>query len=557
MLHRWLVASSLVLFGVALAHADSATPIRPFPLTQTVTGPDFARFEFSPQEHAALRSLRSVRFTSVELPTFGAVDLELQRVRLLADADSVFVDGVHEPSEALSELTLWEGRVAGRADSAVYLGLSRFGSRGFVRVGERMWQLDAAPGPDRDWSRSYSILRLDDGTLPPAALTGAPFCGGALPRPTQPKVGKAPSGVAALTTSVVPIYKARIAIETDEWFYYLFGNLSAAQNYYFQLMGAISNRYREQIGVIFDLVYSGFHTSADPWVSGDTGAGSLAMLFEFQAAWQNGAGPVTADLYHFISGANLGGGVAYLPGLCDPQYGFGCSGNIGGNTPLPVTVGPLNWDFMVVAHELGHNFGAPHTHDYCPPADECAPGGYFGACQGQQNCTSSGTIMSYCHLCSGGLSNITTYFHPLSVTDCRNLVLGGCLPLYEGITYSSNLGFALPGSNGSPALAVGYDVPSHTISFDVASAPASKPGLLFISTSATYTPLFAGTLVPSIQVLVPVATNGSGALTLAAPIAPGSASIPGGATLYAQGWFADSTGLFAATHGAEFELILP
>jgi hypothetical protein len=120
-----------------------------------------------------------------------------------------------------------------------------------------------------------------------------------------------------------------------------------------------------------------------------------------------------------------------LPGLCDQIYGFGVSGNVDGQVAFPVAQGPLNWDFMVFAHEVGHNFGAPHTHDYCPPLDECAPPGYFGSCQTQEDCITDGTVMSYCHLCPGGLSNITTYFHPQNVADMRGYAESvGCVDPY-------------------------------------------------------------------------------------------------------------------------------
>ncbi|HMP08659.1 MAG TPA: PA14 domain-containing protein, partial [Lacipirellulaceae bacterium] len=74
-----------------------------------------------------------------------------------------------------------------------------------------------------------------------------------------------------------------------------------------------------------------------------------------------------------------------------------------------------NWDIMVTSHELGHNLGTPHTHNYCPPVDECAPAGWYGQCQSQQVCTNQGTIMSYCHLCSGGLSNVKLTFADASI----------------------------------------------------------------------------------------------------------------------------------------------
>jgi len=63
------------------------------------------------------------------------------------------------------------------------------------------------------------------------------------------------------------------------------------------------------------------------------------------------------------------------------------------------------WDFAAVAHELGHNFGVLHTHEYCPPLDQC-----LDNCTGQTAC-SPGTVMSYCHFC-GGFGNVDMSFHP-------------------------------------------------------------------------------------------------------------------------------------------------
>ena len=64
---------------------------------------------------------------------------------------------------------------------------------------------------------------------------------------------------------------------------------------------------------------------------------------------------------------------------------------------------------MVVTHEIGHNFRSPHTHCYSPPVDHC-----YGAKAGATAVATSvppekGTIMSYCHLLSGGYSNIKMF----------------------------------------------------------------------------------------------------------------------------------------------------
>lgn len=552
-------AATLALSFVlsSFSSASDLTPRRAFPLKSAAD----ATLEFSAEAQSALRSVRNVRFDSVEVPSFGVVDLDLHRVSLHVEPRSVRVDGRRGTNRAFESLSLWSGHIVGAPGSEVFLAFSPHGSRGFVANGSRRVHLDAMPSEDGDWQNARSTWRVDDGSPSLATKSTAPFCVGALTPPTRSATTHVTPPLPSpglKSTTVTPIYECRVAIETDTQYFNLFGNLNAAQTYLFSLLGAISDRYREQVGVILTFPYFGFHTSSDPWVAQEQGGGSIGLLYEFQAAWQNGGGPVQSDLYHFVSGADLGGGVAWLPAVCDQTYGFAVSGNIGGNTPIPVAVGPLNWDFMVVAHELGHNLGAPHTHDYCPtPADECAPGGYFGACQSQNVCTTQGTIMSYCHLCSGGLTNITTYLHPFSVNDCRNTISQSCLGFYEGVSYYANLGYALAGSSGTPSLAISWNGISDTLSLAIASAPASKPGMLFVAASTAYLPLFGGTLVPAVQIAAPIATDASGAITLNAPLPPGTVSFPGGATFFAQAWISDPVTYVAATNGAEFELIFP
>ena len=69
-------------------------------------------------------------------------------------------------------------------------------------------------------------------------------------------------------------------------------------------------------------------------------------------------------------------------------------------------------DAKLVGHEIGHNFGSPHTHCYNPPIDTCYA--YEGGCyQGATSCPGGpGSLMSYCHITGCGS---TLDFHPTVV----------------------------------------------------------------------------------------------------------------------------------------------
>jgi hypothetical protein len=545
------VASLLALNVVA-----PATPQveRPFPLlAEPGSSSGLLSLRALPDALTELAGLHAVVLTDVPLPDGRRLALELDRQPIAAVGAALVVDGVVQVGRAVDDgISLWTGRVTGSSGGEVFLAFSPWGSRGWIDTGDGLVHLLAVPGPGGDWSSSQGLMVGEAelqalGVRPP--LDACQTMG--IPQPDGPARPREAGTPGPADGQVV--LEARVVVETDHQFFGVFGSLPAARAYAVALLGAVSARYREQIDVILTIPYLSFYTTpADPWTSQDLGGNCIDVLYEFRDAWAGGAAPASGHLYHMLSGASLGCGVAWLNVLCDPEYGFSVSGNLSGQTPFPIQVGPLNWDFDVVAHEIGHNFNALHTHDYCPPLDECAPPGYFGACQPAQNCTDQGTIMSYCHLCDGGYLNKTTFFHPASVSDMRAAAEAGCLPPFSGLL-TEDLGHAKPGSNGLPGLSGAVTLDPDLLHLDVVAAPVSRPGLLFLSPTLLLAPFKGGTLVPVPDVTVAVSSDGAGQLHLAGAATFGALY---GVPLNVQIWFLDLAG-FAATNGLRFEVIVP
>ncbi|KAL7518619.1 hypothetical protein ACHAWX_004271 [Stephanocyclus meneghinianus] len=117
------------------------------------------------------------------------------------------------------------------------------------------------------------------------------------------------------------------------------------------------------------------------------------------------------DLHHAILYRSLGGGIAYLGAVCSSYIGYGVSADVQGS--MSDLGGEMFWDITVITHEIGHNFGALHTHDidgFNPLVDACGNGQCTSLVNGQSVSHGDATIMSYCHLCSGGAPNIGATF---------------------------------------------------------------------------------------------------------------------------------------------------
>ena len=258
----------------------------------------------------------------------------------------------------------------------------------------------------------------------------------------------------AFEAATAVAHTARVALESDYEYFQKFDDATAAAEYALDLLAFSSTIYAGELGTDLAVVsVSLWTTAADPWAQTSTSCG----FYEFGGYWNQHHAGDQRTLAHFLSGKASGGGIAWVGVLCSGAFetsgvscaGMASSGNYGGayglTGNLSGTFDPGSptsmWDIIAVSHEIGHNFGSPHTHCYAgyggvsEHVDQCAtststgcyasgaktlpgPGSVVGGSPGQHN----GTLMSYCHLLSGGYANIELSFgldHPYGVAPER------------------------------------------------------------------------------------------------------------------------------------------
>jgi hypothetical protein len=243
------------------------------------------------------------------------------------------------------------------------------------------------------------------------------------------------------------LYTATIAIDTDYELVEQLGSIGDVSAYMASLFAYLNTTYESEIDtrlLIGDQIIPAT-ADDDPY---NSWASCAARLSEVETRYGGNTSINRALLAHFSpSGGNCGIAYSSIPTssaintggvLCDANYGFSVN-NITASAPNSSTPISSSWDAIVAAHELGHNFNSPHTHCYgnlngsgftdaSDPVDSCYVSETPDA-GGVNSCASStaqlpgagsltggnigggdGTIMSYCHLLSGGLSNISRSF---------------------------------------------------------------------------------------------------------------------------------------------------
>lgn len=201
---------------------------------------------------------------------------------------------------------------------------------------------------------------------------------------------------AEVTNKVVKVY-----FECDYALYQSKGSVSATTNYVLGLFNQVSTLYANE-GITIQISNIFIWTTPDPYVGYNSPS---AILTPFRS---NRGTTFDGNLAHFLTTRNIGGGVAYVNTLCNKAFAYGVSRIYTTYSTFPT----YSWSVNVIAHELGHNIGSPHTQsctwsggalDNCyTPEGSCSPG---------PAPVNGGTVMSYCHLTSQGI-NFNNGFGP-------------------------------------------------------------------------------------------------------------------------------------------------
>lgn len=377
-----------------LADTVVAEPLR---VVGPLAGRDAIEVELNRAAFDQLRVGPAKRRIQLPVSQSESIALDLERFRIVGDdARFVVASASGIAPTAIPDVVILRGRVADEPHSQAYLALSADGiANGYVERDGRTVYVSTAP--DRAGLRvgpraGKPIMTIHESTgafsLPEfATLCGVEGAEHVIDLSAQPR--------GSITNERGPRI-TKVAIEGDQAYVNLFDNVTDAQTYVIQLVGAVSDIYIRDLNIQLVLEFVRlWPDGGEPFVATDI----YSMLNYY---WDNEPWYLYNYVHLFSGRRDTGyGGIAFVGGTCQ-GYAHGVSAFMLGSFPTPLGDPHLgNWDVIVVAHEMGHNSGTYHTHDgYNPPIDQCAGG-----------VPARSTIMSYCHILPGGTTNTDLRFH--------------------------------------------------------------------------------------------------------------------------------------------------
>ena len=446
-MHRTLLALAAVFLAAtseaATQNASAPAPVQafrkvhdPLSLPEGLTGPTTpaAALEVDEAAWAQLEGGDVAWIDRVPLSDGSTVDLRLSRVNpFTADARIVVVELVNgrqvEREIERPSISAWAGEVAGRPGSRAFLARSEAGLLGWIQFDGHTEILSSGE------AGAARVPMITD-----AAALGVtqPVC------EEPPAVDPADQLEAASMPSAWFMPPAcrqlPVAVDTDQELLAKFsGNTTAASAYVATLFAGMADIYTRDFNIRPGLCYLRWWTTTDPWT---ITSGTSAQLTEFRTYWNANMRSTPRSLATLLSARGLGGGVAWLGQTCASTagsgYGYSVCANLAGSFPYPLqSQNGANWDIIVTSHEIGHNMNASHTHDL--GVDDCYTASGLGACTQRLQ----GTVMSYCHLCTGGVANINLVFDSVNIPTVISHVGGkSCtapstaLPVATGDTWT-------------------------------------------------------------------------------------------------------------------------
>ncbi|HYE01674.1 MAG TPA: M12 family metallo-peptidase, partial [Phycisphaerales bacterium] len=354
---------------------------------------------------AAFAAEGEFRVEGVPLGDTRQVTLLVRPYRPVTAATSFVLGSTRRPDQELdfnaADVWCFRGAVEGVPGSSVFLGMYHGRAQGWIDLGPGAGRFALATGRPGTWDGDIRVWPLGHPAGVPPEIDP---CGGALAADEEPDGHDHgdhdhgdhghghPSGPQPRGPTPGPGHKIiELAIETDHEYFQLFGNAADAAAYLVQVVAAINDIYLRDVGVHFVLTYVRiWDTPADLFNEPDP-------LGPFRTHWNQNMGAVPRDVAHLVSGRRdlPWGGVAYVSALCG-SAAYAVSGYANGFFADPSYPNAHNRDITIIAHELGHNCGTFHTHDYA-----------LDNCLSLDTPARRGTIMSYCSQTVSGATAVT------------------------------------------------------------------------------------------------------------------------------------------------------
>ncbi len=288
----------------------------------------------SPDQQKPGAAARSMRFDA-----FGKrFDINLEINRTLLDAvQRQRLDGRYE---------IYRGDIAGVPNSWVRLVIVNDVPRGMLWDGVELLAIDVERDAATGIENAF-IYRLSDLQIPPGMLgcseIGQAKNAGELARAVLSEVAPVTSQASGATSQI------DLAVIGD--YEFTSAQLLGAGAAITTRMNNVDGIFSMQLGVQLNVNRIDTYAANDDPFSDESDSGLLLdeltdYRFDTAAQYANG-------LTHLFTGRNLDTstvGVAYTAALCSRQFGAGLTQGTHGVT----------MDSLIAAHEIGHNFGAPH-----------------------------------------------------------------------------------------------------------------------------------------------------------------------------------------------------
>lgn len=370
-----------------------------------VESPSVKTVEVPLASFSKLRAADNLLLTQFPMPDGTTADLRLRAFELFSDnAIVVSQTDAGEVRRPVPGLRAYRGTVGGEAGSFVWMAVEDGGMTGSVlRDGVEFSFTTRLNGAPQEGDRLLSIFEatpemrsftctMEDDLFIDDVLRGMP-------------------AEVDILEGDLDTLKAKLAIDIDYEAFQHYGTTTDAENYVSSLLVGVAAIYERDVAVTFEVSYMRTWETEDPY----SPASDDAALDSFTKYWRDNMDDVDRTLATMISrkpisSSRVTQGLAWVNQLCSRTHGYAFvklssrNSNIEGHTGV--------W-----AHELGHNFGSPHTHAcvWNPPIDSCYQA---EPVRGQAPCFDNGDIhlilgggelMSYCHMRFGN-SNVHKVF---------------------------------------------------------------------------------------------------------------------------------------------------